>query len=51
MEHSWYLVRTLIYDCGEWSVSSLEYTELDDFHFKCLHVQQKQFIRVLEARY
>jgi hypothetical protein len=37
--------------CGEWLTSSLENTKLDDLHFKRLHVQQKQFVSILETRY
>jgi uncharacterized membrane protein len=35
--------------CGEWLISSLKDTKLDDFHFKRLHIQQKQFVGILEA--
>jgi hypothetical protein len=35
--------------CGEWPTSSLKDTKLDDFHFERLHIQQKQFVCILET--
>jgi hypothetical protein len=46
---TWYRMGTLFHDCEEWPISSLEDTKLDDFHFKRLHIQQKQFVSILEA--
>lgn len=42
---------TLFHVCGEWLISSLVDSKLDDFDFERLHVQQKQFASVLEARH
>jgi uncharacterized protein YcsI (UPF0317 family) len=45
----WYAMEALSHSCIEWPTSSLKDTKLDDFHFKCFHVQQKQFVSILEA--
>ena len=44
-------METLSHTSGEWLISSLIDTKLDDFYFKRLHVQQKQFAGILETWY